>query len=115
MVLDETHCLRVQPTVEIVDQFDSRVYLMAVRVDLQLCQCQGDEPVGHHAPPAAAAFVGCCGDWDVGGVSSLCHPMWAAGAGGGCHCVPDSGLGMIPEEGTWILLHDLLTTKLRWC
>lgn len=107
IVLDEEHSLRVQPTVEMVDQFDSRVYLMAVRVDLQLCQCQGDEPVAAHAHAPAAAFAGCCGDWDL--------PMWAAAAGGGCHCVPGSGLGMIPEEGTWILLHDLLTTKLRWC
>lgn len=119
VVLDETHGLLVQPTVDMVDQFDSRVYLMAVRVDLQLCQCQGDEPAMATAPQLtqhtqqAVALVG-CGDWDVGG-SSLCHPMWAAAVGGGCHCVPGSGLGMIPEEGTWILLHDLLTTKLQWC
>lgn len=88
---------------------------MSIRVDLQLCQCspQQEEP-----NPAAYGLKG--GDWELampwsaaGGRGSSSSRR--SGAGGGCHCLPGSGLGMIPEEGTWILLHDLLETKLRWC
>lgn len=87
---------------------------MSIRVDLQLCQCSPQQEESKSNP---AAYGLKDGDWELAmpwsaaGGRSSCR----SGAGGGCHCVPGSGMGMIPEEGTWILLHDLLERKLRWC
>ena len=97
VVLDPTHTLTVLPIVEMADWGD-KTFLLRVVVDLRICQCaeEGEE--------------GGVGGREGGAMNSETGRM----VQGGCRCSPFDGLGMIHEEGTWILLRDLLANKLRW-
>lgn len=96
VVLDPTHTLTALPIVEMADWGD-KTLLLRVRVDLRICQCaeEGEEDVGGRE----------------GGTMNMETGRMVQG---GCRCSPFDGLGMIHEEGTWILLRDLLVNKLRW-
>ncbi|KAM3570497.1 hypothetical protein VYU27_007444 [Nannochloropsis oceanica] len=96
IVLDPTHTLIMLPIVEMVDWGDKTLLLM-VRVDLRICQCaeEGEEEVGGREGGAM--------NMETGRMNQV-----------GCRCSPFDGLGMIHEEGMWILLRDLLVNKLRW-
>ncbi len=98
VVLDPTHTLQVLPVVDMADWGD-KTFLLRVRVDLRVCQCGGDEDVGNGGG---------------GGGRYAMNDNTGAAVQGACHCSPFDGLGMIHEEGTWIVLHDLLANKLQW-